>query len=63
MTKVSLARIMYGTNEDLHGGQPLMRKGVSAIALPMPANQFAAWEPLTLHELLHRLWAYFTRES
>jgi len=63
MTKVSLARIMYGTNEDLQGSRPLKRNGSSAIALPMRANQFAAWEPLTLHELLHRLWAHFTRKS
>ena len=63
MTRVSLARIMYGTNEDLHGDRPLKRNGGSAIALPMPTNQFGVWEPLTLHELLHRLWAYFTRKS
>ncbi|HTP68455.1 MAG TPA: hypothetical protein VMJ35_06085 [Dongiaceae bacterium] len=61
MTKLSLARIMYGTNEDLHGTRPLKRQGASAVALPMPPNQFTAWEPLTLHELLHRLWAHLTR--
>ena len=35
MTKVSLARIMYGTNEDLQGSRPLKRNGSSAIALPI----------------------------
>ena len=63
MKNVSLARIMYGTNEDLHAPRSSRGYRRSAVAVPMPANQFAAWEPLTLHELLLRLWSYFTRKN
>jgi hypothetical protein len=63
MSKVSLARIMYGTNEDLHAPRSSRAYRRSAVAVPLTANRFAAWEPLSLHELLHRLWSYFARKN
>jgi hypothetical protein len=56
MSNLSLARIMYGTNDDFHGPRPVKKSGLSAIAIPMPANQLAPWEPPTVQELLEMAW-------
>jgi len=63
MFNLSLARIMYGTSEDLHVPRSSRAYGRTVVAVPLSANQFAAWEPSTLHELLHRLWLYFSRKN
>ena len=63
MINLSLARIMYGTSEDLHVSRSSRAYGRTAVAVSLSANQFAAWEPSTLHELLHRLWSYFRRKN
>lgn len=63
MINLSLARIMYGTSEDLRAPRTSRIYGRPAVAIPLRAHQFAAWEPLSLHELLHRLWSYFARKN
>ena len=62
MNQMSLARIMYGTNDDFHGERPSRKSRVSAIALPMPANRLAAWEPPTLQEFFQKVWQTITRK-
>jgi hypothetical protein len=57
MNNVSLARIMYGT-EDFHGPRVGKRPRLSAVALPMPANRLAAWELPTLQELVRKAWEF-----
>jgi len=61
MMNVSLARIMYGTNEDLHASHSM-----NAVGIPSPAHQPAgrgaagkAGDPSsgTLGGLLHKAWA------
>ena len=61
MMNVSLARIMYGTNEDLHAPHSM-----SAAGIPSPANQSARMgaagkapgsPSVTLEALLHKAWA------
>jgi hypothetical protein len=58
MTNLSLARIMYGTNEDLHAPHSMRGSG-----FPSPANQAArenASGSMThensLGDLLHKAW-------
>jgi hypothetical protein len=63
MSNLSLARIMYGTNEDFHGPRPVKKPGLSAIAIPMAANRLAAWEPPTVQELLDIAWKKMTRKA
>jgi hypothetical protein len=61
MNNVSLARIMYGT-EDFHGPRVAKRPGLSAVAVPMPANHLAAWDLPMLQELLHKAWELLTHK-
>ena len=63
MSNLSLARIMYGTNDDYHGPRPAKRPGQSAIAIPMPANHFGAWEPPTVQELLDIAWKKLSNKA
>ena len=63
MSNLSLARIMYGTNDDFHGPRPIKKPGLSAIAIPVPANQLAAWEPPTVQELLDMAWRKMTGKA
>jgi len=63
MNNLSLARIMYGTNEDFQSPHPAKKAGLSAVAIPMPANHLAAWEPPTLQEFLRTVWQHFTRKG
>lgn len=64
MANLSLARIMYGTNEDLHAAQPASAPAPSSLTAPLveekPANTTAASEPDALGELLHRAWTNLT---
>ena len=63
MSNLSLARIMYGTNDDFHGPRPVKPSALSAIAIPMPAHQLAAWEPPTVQELLDMAWKKMTGKA
>ena len=63
MSNLSLARIMYGTNEDFRTRRPSRRQGLSAVAIPMPTNQLAAWEPPTLQEFFRTVWQSLTRKG
>jgi len=63
MSNLSLARIMFGTNEDFHGPRPVKRPGASAVAIPLPTNQLSAWEPPTVQELLDKAWKTLTRKA
>ena len=60
MSNLSLARIMYGTNDDFHGPRSARKSALSAIAIPMTAHQLAAWEPPTVQELLDKAWKKLT---
>jgi hypothetical protein len=63
MAKESLARIMYGTSEDVHvsrRGSAL--PGHSSPSLTENASESAAAEE-TLGELLHRVWVNVTGKS
>jgi hypothetical protein len=63
MTNVSLARIMYGTNDDFHSPQSGKAPGISAIVVQIPADPFGGSEPLTLQELLHKAWLQLKRKG
>jgi len=62
MVNLSLARIMYGTSDDSHGPRPIRKTRVSAVAISMPTNQLAAWEPPTLQEFFRNVWQSLTRK-
>lgn len=60
MANLSLARIMFGTNDDLHASQPASVPRSSSLA-PQPADEMSAQasvtsEPDALGELLHKVW-------
>lgn len=64
MAKLSLARIMYGTNEDLHASEPTGPPSASSLA-SKPAHQNSAKTdsvsgPDALGELLHKAWSNLT---
>lgn len=61
MSNLSFARIMFGT-EDYPGLRSTKKPGLSAVAIPLPANHLS-WELPTLHELLQKVWQRFTREG
>ena len=63
MTNVSLARIMYGTNDDFHPPQFVKAPGLSAVVVRIPTNPLAGSEPLTLPELLHKAWLQLTQKD
>jgi hypothetical protein len=63
MTKVSLARIMYGTNDDFHSPQSVKAPELSADVVQVPTNPFGGSEPLTLQELLHKAWLHLTHKG
>ena len=60
MSNLSLARIMYGTNDDFRNPRPAKRPGLSAVAIPLPANHLAAWEPPSLQEFFRKVWQSLT---
>ena len=64
MANLSLARIMYGTNEDLHASRPANAPASSPLAAPPvdenPAKANAAAEPDAFGELLHKAWVNLT---
>ena len=59
MNNLSLARIMYGTNDDHVGSRTMRKPGLSTVAIPMPANPV---ELPTLPEFLRRAWQSFRRK-
>jgi hypothetical protein len=63
MTNVSLARIMYGTNQDLHVPEPaVMSRAVTTDAAPAVKSSSPSELP-TLDELLHNAWSRMTHKS
>ena len=66
MTNVSLARIMYGTNEDLHALSPMRRTSLPSLA---PQSGFensgndTATEQDPLQGLLHKAWFLLSRKN
>ena len=63
MTKVSLARIMYGTNDDFHPPQVVKVPGLSAVVVQVPTNPFRGSELPSLQELLHKAWLCLTHKG
>jgi hypothetical protein len=58
MINLSLARIMYGTNEDLHASNSVNVAAVSSLARTSGENAIArAGAASTLGNLLHKAWA------
>jgi hypothetical protein len=65
MLNVSLARIMYGTNEDLHAG-PSARTGYSSslgIQVALDHSVASATREDSLGELLHKAWLSFKNKN
>jgi hypothetical protein len=62
MSNVSLARIMYGTNDDSHSRPSVKAPGISSSVVQVPTNPFGGSEPLTLQELLHKAWLHLTHK-
>jgi hypothetical protein len=65
MANLSLARIMFGTNEDLHASQPASVPGSPSLAAE-PANKnlsetSVTSEPGALGEVLRKAWTNLTR--
>ncbi len=58
MTNLSLARIMYGTSEDLHASTHITASTLSALPAHAAADiaDKTAPDNETLGELLHRAW-------
>jgi hypothetical protein len=64
MANLSLARIMFGTNEDLHSSQPANVPRSSSLRT-QPAEENSSEtsvtsEPDPLGELLHKAWTNLT---
>ena len=57
MNSMSLARIMYGTNEDLHATTSMYQSTVPSRAITSMNNRNEAVSHGTLTELLHKVWA------
>jgi hypothetical protein len=60
MANLSLARIMYGTNEDFHASSSMNNAGFPSPQMYGGSNfsgTEAGWVPSTLGKLLHRAWA------
>jgi hypothetical protein len=59
MTNLSLARIMYGTNEDLHAPHSMRGSGFPSPAIQAPGENAAgsATEKNSLGDLLHKAWS------
>jgi hypothetical protein len=65
MANLSLARIMYGTSEDLHTSTSTTASALSA-GLTNSSTDIAdktATESETLAELLHRAWTNLSRKN
>jgi len=63
MTKVSLARIMYGTNDDFHSPPVVKVPGLSAVVVQVPTDPFGGSATLSLQELLHKAWLQLTHKD
>ena len=63
MTNVSLARIMYGTNQDLHVPEPAVVSGALATDVVPAVKNSSPFELATLDELLHSAWSRLTHKS
>jgi len=64
MANLSLARIMYGSNRDVHASNgmsaPAFSPFASQPAIEDSVKASAGSEPTTLGELLHKAWAVLT---
>ena len=64
MANLSLARIMFGTNEDFHAshglGAPAFLSLPAQPVLEHSAKASGGSEPATLSELIHKAWTNFT---
>jgi len=64
MANLSLARIMYGTNEDFHASSAMSEPQFASFAAQTVSSNLAkstnASEPATLSELLHKVWSKLT---
>lgn len=62
MFNLSLARIMYGTNEDLHTGPLARAHSVSPVGMQTVRNSSAAaMQHESLGEMLHKAWVSLTK--
>lgn len=61
MTRLSLARIMYGTNEDIHTSTAISAKALASLAVRSSGEAAVGGEGVsaagTLSQLLHKAWA------
>jgi len=62
MINVSLARIMYGTNEDLHTQQPVSTSWSRLVTPGGDAGATASDLP-TLDQVLHQVWSRLKHKS
>ena len=64
MSSLSLARIMYGTNEDTHASHSMNASALSAhtsrSVQENSANAINVSEHATLGQLLHKVWTILT---
>lgn len=66
MTNLSLARIMYGTNADLHAWRSMNAPAVSSLATPLGEHstaQAAAPASGSLSRLLQKAWTALYHKS
>ena len=63
MTNVSLARIMYGTNQDLRVAERATASGLPVAAATPAVKNSPPSELPTLDELLHNVWSRLTHKS
>lgn len=64
MINLSLARIMYGTNEDLHAPQAVVSAQYSALsAQSVNQNPSGGSSATTLGGLLHKAWFHLTHKG
>lgn len=67
MTNLSLARIMFGTNEDLHASSSMNAPAISSLSMLSSEGNMAAKDVSspsgTLGRLLHKAWAAFRRKT
>lgn len=63
MTHLSLARIMYGTNEDLHSSPSMQSPSLTSHAIHANSSGGAAPRPESVGAWLHRAWLSFTKKG
>lgn len=66
MMNLSLARIMYGTNEDLHTWGSMNAPAVSSLTMSSEGHsavQNTSLAPGSLSRLLHKAWAALHRKT